>query len=125
MAKDAMKKVDPREEAVASLMKAAANELLAAKIMAGEGTRMAPSVVFHSQRAAESALCAFLAAQGVASKAKNLAAILEQCRRYSQALAEVELARLEAAATAPAEARRIVAVVTEALPPEIRKAMGG
>lgn len=120
-----MKKGDPREEAVASLMKAAANELLAAKIMAGEGTRMAPSVVFHSQRAAENALCAFLAAQGAAPKAQKLAAILEQCRRYTQALGEVDLARLESEATALAEARRIVAIVTEGLPPEMRAAAEG
>ncbi|MGQ9779439.1 MAG: HEPN domain-containing protein [Bacillota bacterium] len=116
---------DPRGETVVSLMRQAANELLAAQILAEEGERMAASIVFHAQRAVENALAAFLAARGMAPKAKNLAGLLAECRVHHPAFSQISPDALAAAPTASAEARRIVALVADNLPPEMGKAVKG
>ncbi|NLG83960.1 MAG: HEPN domain-containing protein [Firmicutes bacterium] len=116
---------DPRGETVVSLLRRAASELLAAQILAEEGEKMEASVVFHAQRAAENALAAFLATRGAPARVKNLPGLLQEVRAFLPAFAQVRLDALKTPATALAEARRILALVTDNLPSGMGKAVKG
>ena len=116
---------DPKRDTVVDLMRQAANELLAAQILADEGERMASSVVFHVQKAVESALAAFLTARGLAFKAKNPAGLLQECRALYPPFGQIRPEALESPSTALEEAKKLLALVTENLPREMGKEAGG